>query len=97
MPKKAPDPLAGFSPLVRQVVSLVGRRSYDPELIAFFTKTLGKNPPATMGDSSSGKNVSAKKHGLEFAFDHDVKHDLYPLVSKTKSNRFPGWWTRLTA
>jgi hypothetical protein len=81
----APDPCAEFSPLVRQVVSLVGRRSDDPALVAFFTNTLGKNPPATKTDSSSARNVVAKKHGLEFAFDHDVKHDLYPLVKTKKS------------
>jgi hypothetical protein len=86
---KAPDPCAGFSPLVRQVVSLVGRRSDDPELVAFFTKTLGKNPPATKRESSFAKNVVAPKHGLEFAFDHDVKHDLYPLVPKTKKSFVP--------
>jgi hypothetical protein len=85
---KAPDLLAGLSPLVRQIVSLVGRRAGDAELLAYFAK-IGAKVPATKMDASSGKNVVAKKHGLEFVFHHDVKHALYPLVPKTKSTFIP--------
>jgi hypothetical protein len=85
---KTPDPVAGFSPLVRQIVALVGRRADDEELVEFVAAR-GKKVPATKGDSSGAKNVVMKKHGIEFAFDHDVKHDLYPLLPKTKQSFVP--------
>jgi hypothetical protein len=87
MPKKS-APAAEPSPLVQQIVSLVGRRADDAALLAYFAK-LGAKVPATKGDLPGAKNVVAKKHGLEFAFDHDVKHENYPLVPKTKQSFIP--------
>lgn len=84
----APDPLAGFSPLVRQVVSLVGRRGDDPELLAFFAG-LGAEVADSTTDAGGSKNVVAKRHGLEFVFNHDVKNEAYPLLTKTKKSFIP--------
>lgn len=88
MPKK-PDPLAGLSPLVKQIVTHVGRRADDPELLAFVGGTLGQKVPATTNDSGGTKNVVAKKHGLELAFSHDIKNEQYPLVPKTAKSFVP--------
>ena len=76
----------GLTPVLRQIISLVGRRADDPELVEFVTGTLGKKVPTTMGDVSGGKNVVAKKQGLEFAFSHDIKNEKYPLLNKSKKS-----------
>lgn len=88
---KSPDPLAELSPLVRRLVALVGRRADDPDVTAFVTDTLGqKPPPASMGAPGEPmKYVVAKKHGLDLGFAHDVKHEAYPLVPKTKKSFVP--------
>ena len=86
---KTPDPLSELSPLVRQIVSLVGRRADDADVIQFVTKTLGQKVPESTTDVGHTKNVVAKKHGLELAFTHDVRHDAYPLVAKTKKAFVP--------
>ncbi len=88
MPKKA-DPLAGLSPLVQQIVSLVGRRADDPAVIDFVTKTLGQKVPATTTDAAGNKYVLAKKHGLDLLFGHDIKNEKYPLVAKTAKSFVP--------
>jgi hypothetical protein len=88
MPKAA-DPLAGLSPLVRRIVSLVGRRAEDADVISFVTETLGQKVPGPTTDAGGTKNVVAKKHGVELAFDHDIKNDKYALVRKTAKSFVP--------
>lgn len=84
MRKSANNP--ELTPLLTRLVALVGRRADDPELIAFVTRTLGKKVPESITDLSGAKNVSDKKYGLELAFTHDIKNDLYPLIPKTKNS-----------
>lgn len=79
----------GLSPLMHEIVSLVGRRADDKELEAFVTKKLGKKVPVSTTDVSPSKNVAAKKLGIEFAFQHDLLNDRYPLVPKTKNSFLP--------
>ena len=89
MPKKA-DPLAGLSPLVKQIASLVGKRADDADVIAFVTTTLGQKVPATTTDGGGGtKYVIAKKLGVELLFGHDIKNEKYPLVAKTAKSFVP--------
>jgi hypothetical protein len=88
MPKK-PDTLTGLSSLVKQIVTHVGRRADDPELLAFVGGTLGQKVPATTTDAGGTKNVVAKKHGVELAFSHDIKNEKYPLVPKTAKSFVP--------
>jgi hypothetical protein len=84
-----PSEVAGLTPLLRQLVALVGRRADDPELVAFVTKTLGQKVPGPTADRGGGKNVVARKHGIEMVFDHDIKNERYPLVPKTKKTFVP--------
>jgi hypothetical protein len=97
VPKKS-DPLAGLSPLVQQIASLVGRRADDAELVAFVTKTLGQKVPAATTDAAGTKYVLAKKHGVELLFGHDIKNEKYPLVAKTAKSFIPylqlAWMTK---
>jgi hypothetical protein len=78
-----------YGPLLRQIISLVGRRADDQEVIQFVTEGLGKKVPASMGDAGSGKYVVEKKKGVELLFHHDIKHDLYPLLNKSKKSFIP--------
>ena len=57
--------------------------------MTFVTDVLGQkiSPPTT--DAAHTKYVSAKKHGLELAFTHDIKNEKSPLVPKTKSTFVP--------
>lgn len=97
---KSPDPLAGLSPLVKQMAALVGRRADDAEVIAFVTNTLGQKVPAATTDGGSGgaKYVVAKKLGVELLFNHDIKNEKYPLVAKTTKSFIPylqlAWMTK---
>lgn len=97
MPKKV-DPLAGLTPLVQQLVSLVGRRADDAGVVAFVTETLGQKVPAATTDVAADKDVIAKKHGLELRFGHDIKNDKYPLIPKTAKSFVPyfqlAWMTK---
>jgi hypothetical protein len=68
---------------------MVGRRADDADLVEFVTGTLGQKVPNSTTDVSSSKNVTAKKHGLELAFSHDVKNVNFPLVPKSKASYVP--------
>jgi hypothetical protein len=74
---------------MHKIVSFVGRRADDKELVEFVTKKLGKKVPASTTDVSPSKNVVAKKHGIELAFAHDLLNENYPLVPKTKNSFLP--------
>jgi hypothetical protein len=82
-------PLPDLPPQFGKLVSLIGRRADDPELSDFVTNTLGQKVPGSMTDTGSSKNVSAKKHGLEMVFNHDIKNEKYPLLPKSKSSYVP--------
>jgi hypothetical protein len=81
------ESLKTLPPFLRQVVQMVGRRADDPDLIEFVTGTLGQKVPASVTRES--KEVTAKKHGLELSFSHDVKNVNYPLVPKSKTAYVP--------
>jgi hypothetical protein len=87
--KKSAALPAGLSPFFRQIVSLVGLRTDDAALVAFITETLGKKVPTSMNDNSSTKYVTAPKLGIEMAFSHDLLHEAYPLLNKTKRSFIP--------
>jgi hypothetical protein len=79
-----------LAPLLRTLVSVVGRRADDPELVAFVTGALGhKKVPGSATDAGDNQYVIARKHGVEMVFDHDIKNDRYPLVPKTKKSFVP--------
>lgn len=88
MSKKS-DPLDGLTPLVKQIVSVVGRRADAPELVAFVTNVLGQKVPAATTDAGGSKYVLAKKHGLDLLFSHDIHNEKYPLVAKTAKSFVP--------
>jgi hypothetical protein len=88
--KKAESPDAdGLSPLLRQLVALMGRRADDPAVVAFVTETLGQKVPASTTDVNSSKYVVARKQGLELLFSHDILNEMYPLIPKGKSAFVP--------
>jgi hypothetical protein len=87
--KSTPKELGKLTPLLKQVIALVGRRADDPELVAFVTKTLGQKLPDSTTDVAGTKNIVVPKQGLEMAFSHDVKNEKYPLVPKTKKTFMP--------
>jgi hypothetical protein len=90
MGKRTITPAAAITPLLKSLVTLMGRRADDPELVAFITNTLGRNKvPDSATDASNAKYVIAKKHGIEMAFGHDIKNERYPLVPKTKRTFVP--------
>ncbi len=89
MKKNAVD-VAGMMPLLQKLVALVGRRSDDPKLVGFVTKTLGqKKVPDSGSDLGSSKYVSAKKHGIVMNFNHNIKNERYPLIPRTKKTFVP--------
>jgi len=84
-----PEVVAGMTPFIRKVVTLVGRRADDPELVDFVTQTLGKKVPDSTTPANDSKNVEAKKHGLEMNFSHDLMNEKYPPIKKSKSAYVP--------
>jgi len=84
-----PEAVAGLTPMLRTIVTLVGRRADDPELVDFVTNTLGQKVPSSVTDVGGSKNVVAKKKGIELVFDHDLKNEKYPLIHKSKSSYVP--------
>lgn len=85
----ASEPVADLPPMFARLVALVGRRADDPEVIAYVTNMLGQKVPTSTTDVGQGKNVVAKKHGLELHFDHDIKNEKYPLVPTSKKAYLP--------
>src|SRR5262249_15479081 len=84
-----PEQIASMTPLLRRVVTLVGRRADDPELVDFVTQTLGKKVPDSTTPANDSKNVEAKKHGLDINFSHDLMNEKYPPIKKSKSAYVP--------
>jgi hypothetical protein len=76
---------AAFTPLLQQLVTLMGRPVSDPALAAFVTGTLGRKMPTSSSGASTTKYVVAKPHGIELGFNHDVKNERYPLIARTKA------------
>jgi hypothetical protein len=81
------ESLKMLPPFVRQLALIVGRRADDADLVEFVTGTLGQKVPTST--TSESKDVTAKKHGLELNFSHDVKNTKYPLVSRSKTSYVP--------
>ncbi len=81
------ESLKMLPPFVRQIALMVGRRADDAELIEFVTGTLGQKIPNST--TSESKDVTAKKHGLELNFSHDVKNAKYQLIPKSKTSYVP--------
>lgn len=73
-----------LGPKLRELVSMMGRRADDSELIEWITTKLGKKAP-----TKAGSNVVAKKLGIELAFSDNVLNDKYPPIAKTKRALIP--------
>ena len=75
--------VAKMTPLLKSLVTLVGRRVDDSEVVAFVTKTLAqKKVPDSTTDAGGGKYVVAKKHGVDLYINHNIKNEQYPLIPK---------------
>jgi hypothetical protein len=89
MAPAAPSPKAkvirGVEPLVQKLVSLVGRRADDPELVAFVTKELGKKVPTSTTDADDMRYVEAPKRGIDMGFSHDTNHPAYPPLKNGRA------------
>lgn len=87
---QVPELVAGLTPLLRRLVTLIGRRADDPELVEFVVRILGKRVPNSLSEfGSSCKYVVAKKQGVEMAFDHHLDNEKYPPLQKSKNSYVP--------
>ncbi|MGV3620827.1 MAG: hypothetical protein ACO1OB_08415, partial [Archangium sp.] len=83
-------PTADFKklgPKMQELVSMMGRRADDPELMAWVPKKLGKKAPSETKFESI--NVEAPKVGLELNFAHDILNEQYPPIARTPRSFVP--------
>src|SRR5262249_28282056 len=81
--------VSGLTPLLHEIVCLVGRRADDPAVVDFFSNKLGKSVPTSTTDASDTKYVEAKKQGIEACFQHRLINEKHPPVNKTKTAFVP--------
>lgn len=68
-----------------EIIELIGLKSTEPKLIAFFEK-YGLKAPKTVNANSSGKAIRHKEYNIDFDFHYDIVNDaFYPPVSPKKT------------
>jgi len=89
-PAKAPKaaPIEGLPAKFAAMVDVVGRRVDDPVVVDILTKQLKKKIPSTSAENESDY-ISAKGVPFGFGVSHEVHHDAYPPVAKTKRAYIP--------
>lgn len=69
-----------------EIIELIGLKSTEPKLIAFFEK-YGLKAPKTVNANSSGKAIRHKEYNIDFDFHYDIVNDaFYPPVSPKKND-----------
>ncbi|WP_157670911.1 hypothetical protein [Chitinibacter sp. GC72] len=86
---RSSETVAEITPIAHlsELIYLLGRKSTDPVLLAFFSARQMKNPPKTVNANQDVKGLADPQNKLSYWFKFDITHDdFYPPVSPKQND-----------